>query len=390
MWFVRVRFMLTIALKMLIGNRASLIGAIFGVFLATLLITQQTAIFLGLVSRSYRIVSDIPAPDIWVVDPSTESDIKVRGMPEEYLQIVRSIPNIEWAEPINVMDIPLSTQSGVFHICQLFGIDDVTLIGAPQHMVEGSALDLRREDSVIIDIYSAKGSLAKVLPDGTKIPLKVGDSFEINHRRSLIVGLCKITQGFYPQPVIFTSTSNFKNFTSSPNLIQFIAAKTKPGSDVGEVLKKINSFSALNGLTRKQLAWRIAKSFLQTGILINFGLSVFLGLIIGFSISGLIFYMMVGNNIKYYALIKSMGGTQTMIMYMIMMQALIVGILGFIFGTAVSMLWGYATEETTLAFYFPWQLLLFTGFIALIICIFTAGLSIRKVFVVDPKMLLGT
>ena len=68
--------MMTLALKMLIGSKACM-GVIFGIFLATLLISQQSAIFLGLVSRSYRLVTDIQAPNIWVIDPSTESDEKV-------------------------------------------------------------------------------------------------------------------------------------------------------------------------------------------------------------------------------------------------------------------------------------------------------------------------
>src|ERR1700734_3201648 len=105
--------MLSLALKMLIGNRASCIGVIFGIFLATLLISQQSAIFLGLVARSYRLVTDLPAPNIWIIDPVTESDEKVREMPVGYLDIVRSIPNIEWAAPINIMTLPLITSAGV-------------------------------------------------------------------------------------------------------------------------------------------------------------------------------------------------------------------------------------------------------------------------------------
>ena len=44
-------------------------------------------------------VTDIPAPNIWVMDPATESDDTVRGMPRNYLDVVRSIPDIEWAVP---------------------------------------------------------------------------------------------------------------------------------------------------------------------------------------------------------------------------------------------------------------------------------------------------
>lgn len=380
--------MLTLALKMLIGNKAC-VGVIFGIFLATLLISQQSAIFLGLVSRSYRMVTDIPAPNIWIIDPSTESDQKVRAMPAGYLDVVKSIPQIEWAVPVNAMDIPMVTPSGNFDVAHLTGIDDATLIGAPTEMIEGHAKDLRREGGVIVDTYAAHGSLAKTSPDGTKIPLKVGDTFEINNHRAVVVGISKITQGFYPQPNVYSSYRQFQNFTGfNKNNIQFIAAKTAPGADVEKVLKRINANPVLNGLTTDDFKWRIAKSFLQTGILINFGLSVALGLIIGFSIAGQIFYIMTLNNLKYYALIKALGGNEKLISRMIMLQVGVVGIIGYLLGTGVTFLWGMAVKETTLAFYFPWQLLFLTSFIVLTICIFTAGLSIRKVFNVDPKELM--
>ena len=52
--------MLRIALKMLLGDKRKTLGVIFGIFFATVLITEQTAIFLGFVIRAYRIVVDIP------------------------------------------------------------------------------------------------------------------------------------------------------------------------------------------------------------------------------------------------------------------------------------------------------------------------------------------
>lgn len=381
--------MMTFALKMLIGSKTS-IGVIIGIFLATLLVSQQSAIFLGLVSRSYRFVSDIPAPNIWVMDPVTESDEKVRSMPKNYLETVRSVPNIEWAVPINVIYLPLITPSGTFDVCHLYGIDDASLLGAPLNIVEGNIRDLRRAGGVIVDIFSAHGSLATTLADGTKVPLKIGESFEINGHRAVVVALCRITQGFYPQPIIFTTINQFNYFSSfTKNTIEFIAAKARSNADIPQILKKINSYSFLNGLTDDQFKWRIAKSFLQTGILINFGLSVALGIIIGFSIAGQIFYIMTLHNLKYYALIKALGGNQNLISRMIMVQVGVVGVIGYLLGTGATILWGMATKDTTLAFLFPWQLFIFTAFIAFLICLFTAGLSINKVSSVNPKELMG-
>jgi putative ABC transport system permease protein len=383
--------MISYAFKMLIGKKASCMGVIFGIFLATLLISQQSAIFLGLVARSYRIVTDISEPSIWVMDPATESDEKLRSLPMGYLDVVRGTPGVQWAVPLGSTLIPVVTPTGNFEISQLYGIDDATLIGAPTGMLEGSVRDLRREGGVIVDVYSANDSLAKTAADGTKIPLKLGDTLEINGKRAVVVGITKVTQGFYPQPIIYTSFSQFQTYNPGMgDRMSYILAKTDPDADLDAVSKAININPGLHAMSSKQFESRIEDFFLKTGILINFGLSVALGIIIGFSIAGQIFYIMTSENVTYYALIKAVGGTEKMILKMILFQAAVVGLIGYSLGIGVTVLWGLAIKNTTLAFMFPWQLLLFTGGIVLIICIFTAALSIQKVFRADPKMLMGT
>jgi putative ABC transport system permease protein len=382
--------MISIALKMLLGNKAAFIGVIFGVFLATLLISQQSAIFLGLMSRSYRLITDVPAPDIWVVDPATETEDKLRPIPEGNLDLVRSTPGVKWATPFSLMMLPLVTHSGTFHVCQLLGIDDATLIGAPVHMLQGNIKDLRREGSVIVDVYSATDSLAREMPNGKKVPLTIGDSLEINGHHATVVGICRITRGFYPQPTLFTTFNQMDYFNPGvPNKLSFIGVKAMPGVDLDSLTKNISRHTDLDALTRSQFKSRIVNAFLRTGILINFGMSVALGFVLGFSIAGQIFYLMTLENLPYYALIKAMGGPRKMILQMIIAQALLVGLIGFTLGIAATLLWGLAVADTTLAFLFPWQLLLSTGIIILIICAGTAALSIRKVFRVDPKILMG-
>lgn len=378
--------MISMALKMLIGNKSAFIGVIFGIFLAILLISQQSAIYLGLISRSYRIVTNIPQPNIWVIDKATQGEDLIRSMPKDYLQFVRSIPNIEWAVPVNYLLMPLTTPSGLFKLAEVYGIDEETLIGAPQ-LLEGNIQDLYREGGVIIDSISVENLLATTLPDGSKTPLKVGDTIEINGHRAFIAGIGKTIPGFYPQPIIFATNRQVQQF-SGTNRLQFIVAKTREGANTNEVLQQINSHLNILGLTSDQLKSRIANHFLKTGILINYGISVALGLIIGFSIAGQIFYMMTLHNLSYYALIKALGGTEKMILKMIMFQALVVGLIGYILGTGITLLWGFAIKNTTLTFEFPWQLLLLTGFFALTLCAFIAALSIKKVFKLDPHTLM--
>ncbi len=378
--------MILIALKMLIGNRAGFMGMVFGIFLAVLLISQQSAIYLGLVSRSYRITKNISLPEIWVIDPATKGEDLIRPMPKDTLQFIKSIPGIEWAVPINYLLLPLKLASGKYQIAEVYGVDDKTLIGLPK-LIEGAVDNLHREGGVIIDSNSAKNLLAKTLPDGTKIPLKVGDELELNGIHAFIAGISNITPGFFPQPIIFATYSQVQQFSGSSR-IQYIAAKVRNQEDVTSIINQINSNKNILGLTKTQLENRISDHFLKTGILINYGISVLLGMIIGFSIAGQIFYIMTLENLGYYALIKSLGGTDKMIFKMILAQAFIVGLIGYILGTAVTMLWGFAIKDTTLTFEFPLALLVFTGTIAFLLCVCISFLSIKKVFKVDPYNLM--
>jgi putative ABC transport system permease protein len=364
---------------------------IFGIFLATLLISQQSAIFMGLLSRSYRMVSDIAEPNIWVVDPAPESDDKLRSLPINYVGMVRSTPGIDWAVPLSSALLPVVTPAGNYEIGLLYGIDDATMIGAPREMIAGAVQDLRRQGAIIVDSYAANGSLATIDSLGQRHPLQLGDTLEINGKRAVVVGICRVTPGFYPQPIIFTASSQFQLFDPAmQDRVGYILAQSSSLVAVDSVLASLNSKVGLQALTREQFQQRIMDFFLKTGILINFGLSVALGIIIGFAIAGQIFYIMTIDNLHYFALIKAVGGTGKMIFQMITFQAALVGTIGFALGIGATVLWGMAIRHTTLAFLFPWQLLLFTGTIVMLICISTAALCIRKVLRADPKMLMGT
>lgn len=379
-----------LALKMLIGDRAALAGVLFGIFLATLLISQQSAIFLGLIKRSYRIVSDTPQANVWVIDPATQSEERVRTIPKDRVNVVRSISEVAWAVPFSLTLLPIVTSTGIYDVGIVFGIDDATLIGVPLEMLEGHVEDLHRKGGVIIDTYSANGALAKKLPNGSIQPIKIGDELEINRRRTVVVGIVKPTQGFYPQPIIYMTNSLYAQLNPAAKThVSFILVKITPDADVKTVIKKINEHKGLLALTSDQMASRIMKTFLETGILINFILSVILAFIVGLSIAGQTFYMMTEHNLTYYALIKALGGTKAMILKMIALQVILIGCVGFCLGIIFTLLWGMAIKDTTLAFHFPWQLFVFTGVVIISICLFTAGLSIRKVFAIDPKILMG-
>jgi len=204
-----------VALKMLLGDRAKYIGILIGITFASLLITQQAAIFTGIMSRTYSAISDLPTPDVWVMDPKVQYIDDIKPLQDTELYRVRGVEGVDWATPLYKGLLKARLSNGNFQTTVVVGVDDATLIGAPIEMVEGRVADLRQNDAVIVDEHGASGKLAHVAADGTRTPLRIGDSLEINDHRGVIVGICKVSRTFQSKPVVYTTYSRATTF--APN-----------------------------------------------------------------------------------------------------------------------------------------------------------------------------
>ena len=56
----------SVALRILHGDRAKYVGLIFGIAFSTMLMSNQTSIFLGLMLRTANQILDAREADIWV------------------------------------------------------------------------------------------------------------------------------------------------------------------------------------------------------------------------------------------------------------------------------------------------------------------------------------
>ena len=153
-----------VALKMLVGDRAKYLGIIMGLTFASLLITQQAAIFVGLMTRTYGAITDLSLPDIWVMDQKVQFIDDIKPLQDTTLFRVRGISGVEWAVPLYKGLLKARLDNGNFQTCNVFGLDDASLIGGPPTMVEGKLEDLRRSDSVIVDQTGAVGKLGACSP----------------------------------------------------------------------------------------------------------------------------------------------------------------------------------------------------------------------------------
>jgi putative ABC transport system permease protein len=379
-----------IALKMLMGDRGKYLGIVMGLTFASLIMTQQPAIFVGLMARSFSFITDVGLPDVWVMDAKVQFVDDIKPLQDTQLYRVRGVAGVDWAMPLYKGLLKARLANGTFQTCIVVGLDDASLIGGPAHMIEGKVEDLRRSDGVIVDIDGATEKLAKppATPGGKPVPLKLGDTLELNDRRAIVVGIAKTTRTFQSQPVVYTTYSRAIGYAPRERkLLSFVLVKAKPGEDIPALIRRIRRNTGLAAYTQQEFKNLTVDYFLKnTGIPINFGMSVTLGFIVGAAIAGQTFYNFTLENLRQFGVLKAMGTSNWTLLRMILLQATLVGFIGYGLGVGLTSLFGWAMRNTILAFKFPWQLLVFSGVGVTLICIFAALISIRKVIQLEPAV----
>jgi putative ABC transport system permease protein len=375
---------------MLIGDRGKYLGIIMGLTFASLLITQQSSIFTGLMTRTYGFISDTSQPDIWVMDPKVQFVDDIKPLQDMELFRVRGVDGVEWAVPLYKGLLKARLEDGNFQICNVLGLDDATLVGGPPVMLQGSLSDLRRQDAIIVNDVGANTRLARrpKEPGGRPIPLKVGDFLEINDRRAVVVGICRVTRTFQSQPVIYTTYTRATTFAPRERkLLSFILVKAKAGQDPGVLSERIARRTGLAAYTAQAFKDLTYNFFIKnTGIPINFGIAVGLGFLIGTAIAGQTFYNFTLENLQYFGTLKAMGATNGILLRMILLQALMVGAIGYGLGVGGASLFGYAMRGTELAFRLTRELLYLSAGAIILIIIFSAVISIFKVMRLEPAI----
>lgn len=374
-----------VALKMLFGDTAKLLGLVFGMAFSTLLITQQASMFVGIMQRTASLITETREPNIWVMDPVIEQIDAVRPMRDTELARVRGVPGVAWAVPFFKGQAVVTTETGGLQTSFVYGLDDVTLIGLPPEIILGDREALRRPDAIAIDEPGFK----KLWPTQ---PLSLGQTVELNDRRAVVAAIVRTAPPFQTQPLIYTRYSQALMFTNNGrNQLSYVLARSAPGSDPKEVAGEIENRTGLKALTSEEFGWKTMDYFLRnTGIPVNFGTVVLLGVVVGIAVVGLTFNMFVTENLKQYAALKAMGLTNARLIGMVVLQAAVVGAIGFAIGLGLtSIFFETATSSPTSffrGFYLPWQVALGVGLLAAFIMLLSAIISLRRVLVVDPAV----
>ncbi len=375
--------MISMALKMLFGDPAKYYGLVFGVTFATLLMAQQTSIFIGLMARTASAIFAVNEADIWVMDQRVRYVEEIEPLRDVELSNVRSVPGVQWAVPFYKGLTTMRMPDGLTQQVQLIGIDDVSLVGMCPKVLMGDPLELKKPQTAMID----KNGFLFTWPNQ---PLQLGKYIEINDHRLKVDSICEVAPTFLTFPILYVSYNTAREILPPQrNQMSIVLVKAKKGESLQALKKRITNKTGLQALTQNEFAWRSINYILErTGIPINFGITIFLGILIGAAITAQTFYIFVVENLKQFAVMKAVGVTNRQLLKMVLTQAAVVGATGYGLGIGFTALFFKVTANSPAlkGFVLLWQVMAGTAATIAVIILFSILFSLRKVFKLDPAI----
>ena len=262
---------------------------------------------------------------------------------------------------------------------QAVGFNPYTGIGGPWNVVAGDVRDLQTPDAVMVDeLYKKKLGVTHI-----------GEVFEINGRRARVVGFTRGIRAFTTTPYVFTSFKNAQDYTRlNEDQTFFLLVRAVPGTNLKALSHELETrVRDVDVLTKSQFSnmTRVYWMF-TTGAGIAVLIAALLGLVVGVVVVAQTIYATTMDHIREFGTLKAMGAANRYIYRVIITQAGISAVVGYVVAMIVSLFIVRASQSGGAAILLPWQMAVGIFFLAVLMCVTAAVVSINKVTHLDPAM----
>ena len=374
----RVPMVVKLAYRNLFHDRLSFFVTIVGIVFSVVLVAIQTGIYLGSEKKIAAIIDQAPA-DLWVVPLGTKSfdDPSVLSGRERHM--ILSTPGVARAEDIVVSFGRWRKPEG--------GTTTVIIVGTgadsdyilPWNIVEGSREALEAPNTVGID--------QSYFPDlGIT---KLGDRAEINGVNVEIATLTKRVRSFTTLPYVFTSIEEARRLTGAgQDQATYERVQLADGANLETVRAEITArLPDTEVITQDEFRKRSQAYWLfQTGAGAALIAGAVLGLIVGVVIVAQTLYALTKDHINEFATLRALGAGAGYIVKVILMQAVLSGLIGYLLGITLALGVIHAAQDTKLNVVMTPELALTLFAVTIGMCIFAALSAIIKVVRIDPAV----
>jgi putative ABC transport system permease protein len=365
----------TLARKILLHDRVKFAVAAAGVSISVMLVLVQIGLYLGFMQNASNLL-DHSTADVWVMGEGSENFDFSAPIDERAFYRVASTPGVVHAERMLLGFGQMRLADGGTQGVQVIGLDPGARLLRPWNLVGGDAARLAEPGTIAVDITEAP-----------KIKLdRIGLRREIFGARTEVVALTRGIRSFTTSPFVWANLDSARAYARYPaDAFNYVLVQAAPGTSPAELARRLDALPNLDAFTTPQMSIRARHYWSsRTGVGAGFFTTAALGVIVGLVVVGQILYNGTLEHLREYGTLKAMGARNGAIMRVIVYQAIISAVVGFVFGGGLALLAKGAMVKANLTVLLTQSLVGGTAVLTVVMCCLAALLSVVKVLRLDP------
>lgn len=372
-----------LAVLNLLHDRTRLLVAIAGVSFAVLLIFMNLGFLGALLKTTTNFYSQFNG-DIFLMSPQSLEISTTEPFPRERLYQVAGIEGVDRVMPLYA-DYSLwkNPETGISRamFVYAYNLKDPVFLMPEVNTPEGIRT-LQQPNTVFIDRLSR--------PEFG--PQTTGLETESDRRQVTIGGQYSLGGGFAADGTLLMSDQNFRRYFDPRPLeeINLGLILLEPGADAVKVKETMRSLlpADVNIFTKAEIIRHDSTYWLQaTSIGFIFGLGVLVSFIVGTVIVYQILYTDIRDHIREYATLKAMGYSSWFLFKVVLQEAVLLAVMGYVPGLVIS-LGLYSLTVNATAGALPMEMTLsrviFVILLTLLMCAASGLVSVRRAMTADP------
>jgi len=361
------------ALDFMLYEKSKLAGILLGIVISMFLVGIQLALVDKFLEKATGFLRG-NHEYVYVVDHKSTSSTSLSDVDNRVGYELRSIPGVSKVLPVVIAGATTKFDSGNTSTVSIIGVQYPEMAGAPKQYVQGTKLaSLQNDGAVIID----EEDLPKIEKLGT------GSFFYINNNRVTVSGMSQKNDGLGVAYVI-TTVERARQLTGfDPNKVSAFLLECSTQDTVAKrrVIEQINhtipNVKAYSGEEFVQVSKDYNKK--TNSLLGTFYMMITFALITGAIIVGLTMFSSVNDRIRDYGTVKAIGGSNVVIAKLIIWQAILYAVIGFVLTVGLLVVLKYLLGVSLSA-----GLLLFVFSMTVIMSLAGSIFCLKKIFKLEP------
>jgi len=376
---------LPLAWHQLAGEKLRLVAAVGGIAFAVIMMMMQLGFHDALFDSTTLLHHGLEG-ELTMVSRQYECAIATKGFTQRRLYQALALPEVKSVSPVYLglgkWKNPTSLRDRDIFVIGFNPNDGSIRLPGVADQIE----PLKLEDGLLFDAASRPeyGPIAQRVSRGERLET------ELNTRKVQVRGLFRMGTSFAADGNVIMSDLNFLRFFPNrpAGMIELGLIRLHPGANPLAVREQLQSTLPpdVKIVTRKEYV-KLEHDYWGQRTPIGFVITA--GLVVGFVVGSVIVYQIlytdVIDHLKEYATLKAIGYTDKFLFGVVLQQAVILSVLGFLPGCLAAAGVFYVTRRVTLLpAYLTFDRALLVFLLTLLMCSVAGAFAMRKLRSADP------